>query len=640
MPVFLHEQLQQQSHSRQARKERNNSLMNEAVGLCLRKTISPHRPAAERLGACLSALHKHMERSLSSSAFAVASTTPGIGGIRSSISLSLPQKDHEEPQSKSKAVGLKPLNDTSGTSRSTQQEGSGEDEASITKEYSKSSTSILYEGAADALAARELVQTRAKLLLQKQLDNNTSDSLQQLLSLESHVRGQMALLGAGVNHKEQHSGTASGEPANELDDNTSPSIPEETAGLHGHKMLPQSQPQRLIAHSQLRCSSMNTQSGKGMQYQTNVSAKFNDSVGIELPPALGEQQWLNIARQISVLQEMLLRVQHPHRKKKHSDRQHAWSEASMQGLGHKGVNVADSSIAKSDPLEKEVEKLSSPPARAVETTILRMDSKDSADFSRYVNTRDKAESGRRSAAEERLRRHQLRLQQQIEQRDRGKHEATRQRARRRGNNDRPCETNNFAPVGDIQINDSARSTNAANSQCKNSGSNRSRWKYTVHKVRSYSGTPLASATPSSCEKNNNGEYVGRSTAKPIKGNDLAHWLSPMGEETLPMSHGVPERSKASSEQMRPYGTIRTPPLLPAPLAATTAANHQPNARADLAEAKSKKTDMQKLLTENGAETQDQRSSTKKHNPQSAHQSASTAARPPPEEIADLLLGIK
>lgn len=72
---FLHEQLQQQSHSRQARKERNNSLMNEAVGLCLRKTISPHRPAAERLGACLSALHKHMERSLSSSAFAVASTS-------------------------------------------------------------------------------------------------------------------------------------------------------------------------------------------------------------------------------------------------------------------------------------------------------------------------------------------------------------------------------------------------------------------------------------------------------------------------------------------------------------------------------------------------------------------------------------
>lgn len=72
---LLHEQLEQQSHMKKAREERNNSLINEAVWFSLQKAIIPHRPAAKRLGACLTVLHKHMQRSLSSSAFAVASTS-------------------------------------------------------------------------------------------------------------------------------------------------------------------------------------------------------------------------------------------------------------------------------------------------------------------------------------------------------------------------------------------------------------------------------------------------------------------------------------------------------------------------------------------------------------------------------------
>lgn len=72
---LLHERLEQQMHMQRQRQQRNNDLINDAVGFSLEKTVDPHRPAAERLTVCLTALRKHMRRTLSPSTFATVSTS-------------------------------------------------------------------------------------------------------------------------------------------------------------------------------------------------------------------------------------------------------------------------------------------------------------------------------------------------------------------------------------------------------------------------------------------------------------------------------------------------------------------------------------------------------------------------------------
>ncbi|CDJ32306.1 uncharacterized protein EMH_0043460 [Eimeria mitis] len=649
---LLNEQLEQQSQLRKARTERNNTLINEAVGFSLRKAIAPHRPAADRLGACLSVLHKHMQRSLSPSEFAIASTTPGIGGTRLSVSPALLQKDCDESQGNSK--GIAPLNVTLSTQSSAQQGTSQGREVNITKRDSNAPTSILYEGAADALAARELVQTRATLLLQKQHGTSNNDSLQQLLSLEGEVRGQMALLGAGA-HRKVATSTACGEPASAAEDcHANPPIPEETSGLHTHKRLPQSPPQRLIADSQLhctssgasqiRCTSRGAETSKGVLRQTNAPVPRSDNTCCELQPAFGEQQWINLARQIAALQEVVLLNQRQHQKvqrKKRPDRQRACSRESMKKADLMRMNTTDSSSVPSDPLDGVTGRLSSPPKAVEECTISGEKSKNDTTASRCIQMKDKAERGRRSAAEERLRRHRQRLQEEIEQNDGKEGGAIRKGGGRRGHNDGPSETTNFTSVPDVQHRDCARPGNAANSQYNNCDSNSICAADTVHKVRSLSGTPLASATPQSREGLNDAKGGGSLTAVPTKTSELTHRPPLVAKVPLLVRPAGTERPPAPTGQLRPYPPSSTPRRLPVSLVAPSAATYETPLKAQLLNEKSEVAGTKEMITETDSKTTThiQRNTTKEGNSKASHHVASSPL-PPPDEVTNILLGIK
>ncbi|CDJ50020.1 hypothetical protein, conserved [Eimeria brunetti] len=609
---LLSEQLEQQSHVSKARKERNNTLINEAVGFSLRKTVVQNRPAAERLGACLSALHKHMQRSLSSSAFAVASTTPGIGGAQPSLSPYLSQKDHEQLEGKTKAIT--PLEANLDVPCSVQQKASKGHVASRTDQDSKDSTSVLYEGTADALAARELVQTRATLLLQKQHDNNSSDSLHHLLRLEAEARRQMAFLGAEAHQKKTHSANACGEPVNAVKDcSVSPQIPDETAGPHAHKILPQSAPQRLIADSHLRCTSNSVHMSNGTLQRTAAPVPLNNNTVSEQKATFGEQEWLTLAHQVSVLQEVVLRNQQQHRKpqrKRHSDREHACSKESMQTVGIAGKDGTYSSSGKSGPHDKVARRPSSSPTTAEKCSTSPAEANNDSIPGSSMQIKNGAEAGRRSAAEERFGSHKPRVQQQRERNDSGTYETVRDWVSRAGHNGGMFATSNITPVPDVQHRDCARIANVATSQHHQGDSTRSCGSDAVHKVRSCSGTPLASVTSPSGEDSNNAK--------------------------------ARESSTEVRRQLRPDRPSGLAGPLPVSLAAAAVAAYHASSKAVTSDKKSKITGTRRPLT--GADsdntTQGQRSYTNENKTAVCHQLASVGAVPPPEEVANLLLGIK
>lgn len=566
---------------------------------------------------------------------------PGIGGTRASLTPPALKKDHEEPQGKKRAITS--LGVTVGTPDSIQQEASRRCWAKRTNQDSKASTSVLYEGAEDALAARELVQTRATLLLQKHHGNN-SDSLQQLLSLEGEVRGQMALLGSETHREEPHSRTAYGDPPNAAEKRSaSPPIPEETPDFHTHKRLPPSPPHRLIAHSDLRCCSNSAHISKRTPHQTNAPVSVSDSATRELQPAFGEQHWLSLARQVSLIQEVLLRNQQQHQKlqrKKRSDRQGGSSRKFMQTGDFMEVNASDSS-AHSNPLDQAAGRSFSPPTVAKECALQRGEGKNDTAPSTCIQEKDKVQPGRRSVAEERLRRHRLRLQQQKEQKDKGENDALRQRSSRRWRNDGLVDTNNFIPVPDVQPRECDSIANAANSQCNPGCSNSSCGADTVHKVRSFSGTQPTPATPATREGLSETQPLEAPTALPTNTSQLTHGLPPMAKLALLARPAGAERSRAPSGQLRPYPPTGTP-RLPVFPAAEAAAPCQTASKAELSDDKSKTTCTQQMLTQADSDstTQAQRSSTKQSNPGASRQLASVGALPPPGEVADLLLGMK
>lgn len=517
---------------------------------------------------------------------------------------------------------------------------------SITNQDSKVSTSVLYEGAADALAARELVHTRATLLLQKQHDTKTNDSLQQLLCLEGDVRGQMALLGAGTRHRELHSEAACNGSANPIEDDTaSPPIPEETSGLHIHTRLPQSPPQRLIAHSQLHCGGSSSQISTGTSQQTNAPVPLNSNTDSELQPAFGEQQWLNLARQVSLLQEVVLYNQQQQQKlerKWRSDRRHSGSRESMQRAVLMGVNAADSSTAHPRPLDKATGRTPSPPMAARQCTISRGETKSDTTLNRCTQIKDSPQAGRRSAAEERLMRHQQKIQQQKKQKDKVADEAIRQQLIKKGFNNGLFETNNFKPLPDAQLHDCIRNVNAANSQCNNGSSNSSCGADSVHTVLCCSEAPLAPATQPPRQGLNGTDTGEALTALSAKTSQVTRRLQPMAKVAISARPAGAERVRAPSGQLRPYPPTGTPRLFPPSLAAAAAATNQTISKAESSDGKSNTAGAKQLLTETTSNntTQVQQSSTKGSNPGPTRQLANVGALPPPEEVADLLLGIK
>lgn len=72
---LLRDQLRKQQHQQQQRQQRNNKLMEEAVGWGIQKALSLKPAAAQRLRLHLSELHKHMQKALAPSAFALAFTS-------------------------------------------------------------------------------------------------------------------------------------------------------------------------------------------------------------------------------------------------------------------------------------------------------------------------------------------------------------------------------------------------------------------------------------------------------------------------------------------------------------------------------------------------------------------------------------
>lgn len=186
---------------------------------------------------------------------------------------------------------------------------------------------VLNVGAADISAAQESTQAKTVLVPQKQQAANDSNNMKQLLSLEgkSQAHGEIPGNERPCELTNLIKGTSGLKPGGDSHCG-SPSIPEETPEAYRGIAVPPSLPQRLIAQSELSCNiNVLTDSAKKPTGGNQDISAHSLPSRTAAKTDTGEQHWLNLASQVSMLQEVLLRTQgHQRRKlqrKKQSSRQ-------------------------------------------------------------------------------------------------------------------------------------------------------------------------------------------------------------------------------------------------------------------------------------------------------------------------------
>ncbi|XP_026190428.1 uncharacterized protein LOC34620730 [Cyclospora cayetanensis] len=337
---LLLDQLHQQKDLEKHRQQRNKELINEAVGWSIKKCMIVRFPAEDRLASCLAELHKDMQKRLSPSTFAFASTTVpisldifgnavvlarnsrancderycvgwfaichvalGIGGIHfATIDGPSHVGAHREKctlvrDSKKCTVEDAPV---SRKENSTKEVKQATPLASEARSHAITLQDVLYEGTAHAADARGPIKARAITPMQSQQGFCSST---QRTAIKSGARSHLAVLGFGPSCITTAGGIHDGEECG-----TTLSIPEELPGNNKQKTLPPSQPQRLIAYlkqgynsSTSQCTEKPSLKPEGIK-KTKNTKNFQQSI-------IGEQHWLNLAHQVSAMQLMLLQIQ-------------------------------------------------------------------------------------------------------------------------------------------------------------------------------------------------------------------------------------------------------------------------------------------------------------------------------------------
>lgn len=420
---------------------------------------------------------------------------------------------------------------------------------------------VLYQGAGDAAAARELLQTRADLL-QKQ-GTNTSSNMQRLLSLESEVRARLAMLGKGDSHSLSENEPAPTAVHQEDEDCCgSSSIPEETSETARETTLPPAPAQRLISYSQSRCNS-----GSGSDYAKTLPRKTQGAPACRasscttLAMATGEQQWFNLARQVSVLQDLLLRTQGLQQINLHRKRPGGRRPKSRQDPGKATESEPQTECIATPPHDPfargsrepaGVQTFSSGPAAAQSGNSVAPGSALSAHTNLW--------SGRHSAAEARLRMQRpSQRQQPCHQRE---HLLAQQRCKsippeelRRGSADRRTSP---------KMIDSGTTAASTVERAKSDYAGGA-----IHHIRSRSGTPVLSAP---LPVLHDGAQQG-ACAAPAGPTSLAVELPPI-HRLPPMAKAIPLDTRGASHTPRPNaGQLRTfpPPRTPREQLAAAAA---------------------------------------------------------------------
>lgn len=353
---------------------------------------------------------------------------------------------------------------------------------------------VLYKGPEDASAGRELVQTRATLLLQQ--EQGDSNSLQQLLSLEGEVRGRMATLGEEGCCVPIGTGDICGERTEHKEQRSAHTpIPEETSEVHRKWTLPQSPPQRLIAHSQLCCSSSLITHKEGQSKGTEAAATSKDLVSNEPQTTFGEQQWHNLARQVLLLQQMLLqRDSHGRQisRKKHSCRRHICTKASP-----KACLTATDAVGSCRRVHPEAAQMetNSPPTSAANNAVSMEPNMKNVDIDMEPDAQAAATTKLRSGVECTLDKQRQQLNKQKMQKEQCERENSKPSAANNEFCHEVLESSTLQSFSNLRSHDLSSTANALGSVCNDGSKSSCRGSDAVHQVRSRAGTPVASVNP-------------------------------------------------------------------------------------------------------------------------------------------------
>ena len=428
----------------------------------------------------------------------------------------------------------------------------------------------------------------------------------------------------------------------------SPSIPEESSEIYRQTVVLPS-PQRLIATSESRCIGdqpcRTSRAPKAESFPARDTNNSNATQG-----TFGEQQWLNLARQVSVLQDMLLQNQQQRCKQQRRRGSRNQQESSEQSAGPRCFTADKAPVrcrasGYSGQLLEDSSAAATAAGKLASTTgeIGERAATCASEGQPGPTTMTSAKSY--SAAEALLRKQRQRQQQQVnlEQHLQQQHELPLKKQLGKSTDGlASCDRREGVSDEPSQDGTAAASAASSSSSCCLGGKSGS-----IHQVRSRSGTPVMRLAPSRQESACGKQSALTSAAPAIarEAKPTIHRLPPMAKAApLGMKMG-PYNGRPPTAFLRPCPPSFTPRALPKAPANAPIAPQQtsPQAAIPANENKRQGQQLQHQKTTANSSTLEGASSiagTRGHAESlEKSQIPSIGALPPPAEVAELLLGL-